>query len=281
MKFITENTQLDTFPTPPAQPIDEITNMYEVVMKDLNKHLRIPKDVLNSFQIRNELNPAFWNKYQLNPEIRIKLLKTAIEFFKQLKLPKHIKMKDVLFVGSLANYNWSKFSDIDLHLVLDFSQFEDEDFITKYFDAEKNLWNLNHDIDINGYPVEIYVQDISQKIDSSAMYSVSKGKWLVKPERQNFKLDKSTIKQRVIRIFDKIRDIRRLYQRHDFEQVIKSVTLLRNNIKKMRQSGLDTGGEFSTENLVFKVLRRTDFIELLDTFKDKAYDRLLSLNTNK
>lgn len=278
MKFVNENIDLDQIPQAEPQEIDEIAQMYDSVMKNLNSQLRIPKDVMNSFQIRQELNPSFWNKYQLQPEIRIKLLKAAIEFFKSLKLPEHIKMKDVLFCGSLANYNWSKFSDVDLHIVVDFTQFEDEDFVQKYFDAEKNLWNMQHDISIEGYPVEMYVQDVNAQLDSSALYSVAKDKWLIKPERQGFKLDKQVIKQRVLRIFDKMRDIRRLYQRHDFEAVIKNINQLKDGIKKMRQAGLENGGEFSTENLVFKVLRRTDFMEILSTYRDKAYDRLLSLN---
>jgi hypothetical protein len=46
----------------------------------------------------------------------------------------------------------------------------------------------------------------------------------------------------------------------------------------MRQSGLEKGGEYSIENIVFKVLRRTDFMELLDTYKNKSYDKMVSVN---
>ena len=47
-------------------------------------------------------------------------------------------LKDIKLTGSLANFNWSKFSDVDLHLVIDFSQITDnEKFAKDYFDAKK------------------------------------------------------------------------------------------------------------------------------------------------
>ena len=29
---------------------------------------------------------------------------------------------DILLTGSLANYGWSKYSDVDLHIVIDFDE---------------------------------------------------------------------------------------------------------------------------------------------------------------
>jgi hypothetical protein len=157
MRFITnallENTQIGT-----NMPMDEVTDLNEKILKDLNQQLEIPKDVLASFQIKDQLNPDIWKNEKLNPEIKSNLIKIAKDFFKNLELPSNIKLKDILFVGSLANYNWSRFSDIDLHVVVDFSDFkEDEDFIKSFFDAQKNLFNSKHDIEVKAYPVEIYV----------------------------------------------------------------------------------------------------------------------------
>ena len=49
----------------------------------------------------------------------------------------------------------------------------------------------------------------------------------------------------------------------------------------MRASGLEKGGEYSVENLAFKVLRRTDFIGELNDLKTKSYDTMMSLNEEK
>lgn len=260
------------------QPLDEIADMHESVMSSLKDHLKVPRHVLDSFMIKDQLNPEFWKNYKLNPEVESKLNKLAHSFFKDLELPPHIKMKDILFVGSLANFNWSKFSDIDLHIVIDFNEFdEDRDFMKKHFDVEKNLWNDKHEIKIFGYPVEIYVQDTKEKLAAAAIYSIKTNKWKLKPEPAHFKIDKGLIKRKVEKIFDKLKSIKANYEDMNFQGVIDKVTALKDTIKKMRKSGLEKGGEFATENLVFKVLRRTDFMELIDSFRTKAYDKQMSV----
>ena len=40
----------------------------------------------------------------------------------------------------------------------------------------------------------------------------------------------------------------------------------------MRQAGLDEGGEYSVENIVFKLLRRNDIMEKLGDLSSNAYD---------
>ena len=50
-------------------------------------------------------------------------------------------------------------------------------------------------------------------------------------------------------------------------------------IKKMRQSGLDSGGEFSVENIVFKVLRRNGMLDRLYDIKTVAYDKEVTLES--
>ena len=59
---------------------------------------------------------------------------------------------------------------------------------------------------------------------------------------------------------------------------LKKHEQLKNKIKKYRQSGLDSsGGEFSTENLVFKILRNTGYLEKMVEFKNDYLTKELSL----
>ncbi len=277
MQFIKENAVIEPIDTltRPIQQIDEIGVMYEDVMKNLKADLTIPKDVLASFQIKNDLNPDIWKGVKLLPEISKSLKTIAEDFFKSLELD--VEIKDILFVGSLANYNWSKFSDVDLHIVLDFKKLGADDQIQNRFWAEKELWNKTHDVKIHDFPVEVYVQDIKEKLDASAVYSILKDKWLLMPEKSNFKLDKKIVKRKVDAFFDDLKEIKKLYDNEEFKTVVTKIEKLKKSIKKMRQSGLEGGGEFSTENIVFKILRRTDFMEILDTYKIKAYDNQVSI----
>jgi hypothetical protein len=50
-----------------------------------------------------------------------------------------------------------------------------------------------------------------------------------------------------------------------------------NDIKRMRQSGLSSSGEFSTENLVFKMLRNQGWIEKLSDYMTSLQDQELSI----
>lgn len=267
--------------TRPFFQMDEIETIHEDTLKNIDKELSVPKDVLNSFNIKDELCPAIWDNEKLKPEIQKKLMHIALDFFNSLEL-NGTKIKDILLVGSLGNYNWSKFSDVDLHILVDFNEFsESQDIIKKYFDAQKNQYNANHNITIKQFPVELYVQDTQEKLEAAAIYSVAKNKWLLKPEKTNFKLDKTLVKRKVEHIFDIIKHIKKNYNNKKYENTVKDIEKLKEQIKKMRKSGLEKGGEFSIENIVFKILRRTDILEILDTLKNNAYDKTVSLNEKK
>lgn len=258
--------------------LDEIDALADTIQANMGKEVRVPKDVLDSFMLKDTLNQDIWENDVLNPKVRAKLIQVAKDFYKNLDIPKEARIKDILFTGSLANFNWSKYSDIDLHIVLDFNEFDaEQQIVTDYFYAQKSIWNQEHDITVFNYPVELYVQDINHKMISTAIYSVLNDKWLKKPKRETFDLDKKAIKDKADKIIRKLRDIRQDYQDQEYQSVVDKTKRLKNKIKQMRNAGLEKGGEFSLENLVFKVLRRTPFMDQLDSFKAKAYDKLMSV----
>lgn len=277
--FLNRNVIVENYAAPSVgQPIDEIDDIANSISDNIAKEVSIPNDVLNSFKIKDTLEPQIWQNEKLNATVKTKLMKIATDFYNGLKLPSEVKMKDVIFTGSLANFNWSKFSDVDLHIVLDFSQLEGGDqFKEDFFWAQKALWNQEHDITIFDYPVEIYAQDIKAKLVATAVYSVKFDKWILKPEHENFKINKKVIKNRAEMFIERLRDIRDDYKAKDYQSVVDKVEALKDKIKKYRTAGLDNGGEFSIENLVFKVLRRTPFMDILDSYKAKAYDTLMSV----
>ena len=120
----------------------------------------IPSDVMGSFKIQDSLVREVWDDGKLKPKIRKKLLLIAQDFFNSLDLPEHINVEDITLTGSLSNYNWSKFSEFDLHLIMDFSKISSDagelEFYRSFFMGKKMLWNQKHSIKIHGFPVEIY-----------------------------------------------------------------------------------------------------------------------------
>jgi hypothetical protein len=285
MILFNRNIIVENFNTPSPKPVlDEMDALYEDIINNLNQATKVPSDVLNSFKIKSQLNPEIWFEAgmgvegNLNPKVRVKLVKIGVDFFKSLELPPNVKLKDIILTGSLANYNWSQYSDIDLHLVLDFSDISDnEKFVQDFFQAQKVNWNETHDIKIFNYPVEIYVQDINAKLAATAVYSVLFDKWILKPKKEHFELDKDNLKAKAEKILNLLKIVKHDYDNQDYKKVVDRVTLIKDKIKKMRTAGLEKGGEFSMENILFKVLRRTPFMDYLDEFKNKAYDNLMSV----
>ena len=267
----------------PTQLTDEEKNLIfsyiqSVIQEKSQLSEKIEKDVINSFDIQDSLIKDVWDDLTLKPEIREKLLLIAQDFFNSLELPEGTILKDIKVTGSLANFNWSKFSDVDLHLVIDFSEISDnEKFAKDYFDAKKNLWNNAHDINIFGYPVEVYVEDVDEAHTSSGLYSVLNDEWITIPQSEKIVIDKSDIKSKAQGYFSSLPQLQKMYDNGEYEQVIETIDQILAKIKQMRSSGLEKGGQYSVENLAFKVLRRSDFIDGLKTLKTDSYDSMMSL----
>ncbi len=280
MKFLINKALIveNVVPTNPSEKLDEMDTLHEDILANIAKDTKVPKDVLDSFKIKNTLNPDIWINDKLNPKVRQKLILIAKDFMKKLEIDAKPEIKDIIFTGSLANFNWSKFSDIDLHIVLDFEKLgDDASFVEDYFWAQKALWNEEHDITIFDYPIEIYVQDVDHKLEATAVYSVLNDKWLLKPKQTEFKLDNNAVKAKAEKFLNQLRDIKNNYDNKEYQKVVDKVDKLKKHIQNMRTGGLEKGGEFSLENIVFKVLRRTPFMDYLDSFKNKSYDSLMSV----
>ena len=230
------------------------------------------------FPINDELEPRIWKGEELRPFISKKLIEIANDFIDGL--PFNVTIQDVRFTGSLANYNWSKYSDIDLHIVVDFEELDDNKALVKeMFDAKRLRWNENHNITIKGYEVELYVEDEGEEHSSSGIYSVMDEEWIDKPERTDTTIDIETAKKKASDIEQQIASISVMFDQGQFEKVMRHVDRLKKKIRTMRQAGLDTEAmEFSPENIAFKLLRRNDLLDTLTKLKYKAYDQSMTLD---
>ena len=239
----------------------------------------------SSFTPQQELNPKIWPNGKINSRVRLKLLDIADDFFKTLKIG-WLKPIDILLTGSMANYNWSKYSDFDLHLLLDFSDVDEHvDFVHEYFTAKKKLWNEEHEnLMIYGFPVEVYVQDINENLISNGIYSLYKNRWIIEPSKDNLRSlgqDKETIKSKAIETMKKIDALYNatfdINHGSDGEKLLAQIQKLITIIKGIRKQSLTKGGEMAAGNIFFKILRRTGYIEKLFNAKTLAYDRKESI----
>ena len=246
-------------------------------MKVFFKNWRDHVDSVPSFTAKLDLNREFWGRDDaLDSEVRRKLIAIAEDFMESSEVS-DVSIKDITFTGSLANYNYSKHSDIDLHIIISFDDIdENTDLVKDFFDNKRMLWNITHKILINGHEVEIYVQDSTEVHISSGVYSILDDKWTVKPEREESEVDYENIKKKVY-CFTKEIDRLERNDVSDLEEKLKRINKLKERIRKFRRSGLDKGGEYSVENLTFKVLRMNNYLKKLSDLKKNTYDEMMSL----
>ena len=228
-------------------------------------------------RVKDDLNKNIWNgDKKLKPEIREKLLQIAKDFYESLDLKAPIL--DITLTGSIANYNWTDKSDIDLHIVIDYlAENEDSELVKKFLSQAKSNWNKNHEIMIRDHEVETYVQDNNEPHHSTGVYSILEDKWIIEPEKKEFEVSEDDVFKKSEYFTDKIDSIIELLNEDKAEEAYGDADRLTDKLRKYRQSGLETGGEFSVENLVFKILRNSGYMEQLYDAKRQAYDSIMSI----
>ena len=180
--------------------------------------------------------------------------------------------------ANIINYNWSKYSDIDLHIVVDFSKIdENTELVKAFFDKARAQWNDLHDITIYGYEVEIYVEDVGEVHRSTGIYSVMNDDWITKPNPEQIDFDYTTARKKADAIETEVNLIEKISDQKP-HAALKSIERLKKKIRRMRRAGLNSPEqEYSAENIAFKILRREETLDRLNNMKYDAYDRILSI----
>jgi len=233
----------------------------------------ISQSQLLSLLPHEALNPKIWKDEKLDPSIRRALLKIANEFYIFLNVTAPVD--DVIFTGSLANFNYTKFSDIDVHILIDFSSVdENQELVKKYLMSKKSIWNDRHDIRIKGFEVEMYPQDekITGELRAGGVYSIVTDVWIKKPEQVDANVDIECVRSKAECLMYEIDSVLSDTNR------LQKIERIKDKIRDMRLSGLERSGEFSVENLSFKLLRRSGYLEKLYDTAAKDYDDSLSLS---
>jgi hypothetical protein len=239
--------------------------------------------ILKSFHIQNELNPKIWESPDgdnMNPKVRERLLEIAYDFIDFLDID--ILISDIVMTGSLSNYNWSEYSDVDIHILVDFNQFSSEEkpLYEELFYLKKSVYNNKHNITIFGYDVELYVEDESsiKEVKGIGVYSLLNDEWKSKPSKESVEIDLEGISTKAKQWMDIIDGVIKHTKDEEIESAKGIIKKCVDKIRKYRERGLQKGGEFSEENLVFKILRRNGYLEKIRSLKDKLIDKKLSLN---
>jgi hypothetical protein len=227
---------------------------------------------LMTLEYHDQLNPDFWKGYDLKPEVREKLIEIGHEWAEWAKIPVQA-IKDFVFVGGNANFNYTPKSDVDLHLLVDTNEIADcPEFIEDYFEDKKDIWALKHDIKIYGHPVEIYAQNVDYQFpEGQGVFSLSKNQWLAKPINKDLDLNNIPAAPKANELKDKIHN---MITHNIDDQTMKS---FKETLKDMRSNSIENEGEFGQGNLIFKELRNLGYLEKINQYIRSKQDQRLSL----
>lgn len=153
---------------------------------------------LSTFQNKDTLNEVIFDleNEKMKAEVREKLLSVAEDFYEYLKID--MQYEDIWLVGSNANYNWSEYSDVDVHLIIPFDEISDNtEFIREYFKTKTINWNDAHQIMIDIHKVETYVQDTEEEVQSGGIYSILYDQWIRYPQKIDVEVDPNAIEMNV------------------------------------------------------------------------------------
>ena len=225
------------------------------------------EESIKPVEYHDTLNPKLWANNTLITEVRYKLLAIAMHFAKFLNVPK-LNLRDITISGSNAAYGYAESSDLDLHLVVDMPK--DRPELTELYTSKKNEYNFTHKITVKGIDVELYVQDVQQPHRSAGIYSILNDRWISKPKHQPPTIRDQDVMSKARNYSAKINAAMRA---NDLNTARETMS----DIRRLRQAGLEQGGEYSVENLAFKLLRARGKIDKFRRHINKLQSAELSL----
>lgn len=241
-------------------------------MKSFNEALIEPTALKSTLRVHDTLNSKLWNGDALKIDVRVALLKAAKAFVNFLDLPT-LDVVDVILTGSNASFNYTEFSDLDVHIIVSYDDTSFPELAENFFATKKSLWNETHAIRIKDYAVEMYVEDTTHPVKALGVYSLLDGKWVKKPTLDDKPdWDDRAVAQKVDFLANQIDQLLDIHA-DDKDKIDAAI----DRIRAMRKSALADGGEFSTENLAFKGLRNLGYMDRLYAARMDAEDRELSL----
>lgn len=220
--------------------------------------------------MQSRLNPRLWTEDQeLRPEVVKKLTAIAEDFYQYCEV--EFPVIDVVITGSMVNYNWTERSDLDLHLITDYSKVDCDQELDELFDTKRSLYEKEFPITIYGIPVTLYVEDVNTPGVSQGLYSVWNNEWIKTPKKIKVSIDHKQYTKH-LKVWS---DLLHLAAKTKNLSVITRILTL---VRLYRRLGLkQSQGEFSTANLVYKQLRNQGQLDHLQDLANQLKGQTLSL----
>jgi hypothetical protein len=230
----------------------------------------------NFLKPKNNLHPEFWVDNVLSDDISRRLEQISRDIIESMKI--EVEIIDITITGSIASYNWHDLSDIDLHLILSFKDInEDFELVKKMLDQSRINWNKTHEIMVKGHEVELYFQDSDETHKSNGVWSILSESWVDEPDKVSPELDLRNTEKKAEMIAKSIDYVSELFSNGDYAEAHAYASKIKLKVSRMRSDGLSREGTYSPENMAFKMLRNSKYLEILSNLKIEAYDQMKTL----
>ena len=249
-------------------------SMFEYIAKRFHKNYEVVECLEEDIEKHDTLNQKLFDGEELKPVVAKAIMNIANEFVKELGEDGiSFTLKDVILLGSNMSYNYTKDSDLDIHLIADSSALEcPKELQDKLYSAYRTIFNKNYDITIKGIPAEVYVELDEPQAKSNGIYSLNSG-WVKKPEQQAIPdLDKEAFDE-----FFKFWEDRYNELINNENATSKDVEEYINDIYDERKDGIANDGEYSLGNLLFKEVRNKGYLDNLKDLRKELKGKELSL----
>ena len=251
---------------------DAYVNVYRALMEAKEAaEAGIDEDI----EKHDTLNPTLFDGNALKPDVTEAINNIVNTFVDELKEDGvNIAVKDIVLVGSNVSYNYTKDSDVDVHIIADSTQLEcPKELTDKLYGAYRSIFNKNYDINFFGIPVEIFVElDNLDGLKSNGIYSVKDGKWIKEPEQTDIPdLDEEAFDKEFTEWEDKY------FALKDSNPTSEDVNDFITDIYDLRKSSIASDGEYGLGNLIFKEFRNLGYLDDLKDSRKACLSKELSL----
>lgn len=225
--------------------------------------------LVEKFEVHNMLNPKIWtpqNKLQL--PVKARILEIVQQFKDACEFP--LNIVDIHIVGSNASYNYTKYSDLDVHIVVNFDLIDvSNELLQTVYNIVKSKFNQDYDISIRGVDVELYVEDVRSTVVSNGVYSVVSDSWIKFPQK--------IVGVQDIDVSDEVREWSTKFDaaiNSNSSQLIQKVI---DDLYVVRKNSIDKEGEYGSGNQLFKEIRNSGLLDAAKEAYRKARSQELTL----
>lgn len=228
-----------------------------------------------SIEKHDTLNPLIWEGETLRSDVRTAILEIVNKYIEDSEVLSLEDVIDIELLGSNASYNYTKDSDLDIHLVVNMEMISSDPALVQIAcNAEKALFNKAYEITIKGIEIELYVEDVKAGAVSNGVFSVSKNEWIKMPVPKQIPDIKED--EEYLGLLDAW--MIRAKKACNSDSRIEVMTFI-NDLYNLRRISIMTDGEYALGNLVFKEIRNHGLLQELKDSLNKLASKELSLES--